>query len=52
LATAMEQVRAVVLFGQSPDWTWLAIAFVFSFAVAWAGLVWFVVTKRGFADVV
>jgi lipopolysaccharide transport system permease protein len=52
LATAMEQVRGIVLFGHLPDWTWLAISLALSLVVAWGGLVWFLVTKRGFADVV
>jgi lipopolysaccharide transport system permease protein len=52
LAVAMEQVRDITLFGTHPDLLWLAVAFVLSLALAWGGLAWFLVTKRGFADVI
>ena len=52
LAVAMEQVRDVVLFGNPPSVAVLGWSLGLSFAVAWAGVVWFRVTKRGFADVV
>ena len=52
LAVAMEQVRDVVLFGHPPSAAVLGWSFVLSLLVAWAGVVWFRVTKRGFADVV
>ena len=52
LAVAMEQVRNVLLFGNPPDFGELALACALSLGVAWAGVAWFLVTKRGFADVV
>lgn len=52
LAVPIEQVRDVVLFGNPPDLVDLALYVFLSLAAAWAGLVWFLVTKRGFADVV
>ncbi|AUB84545.1 ABC transporter permease [Candidatus Thiodictyon syntrophicum] len=52
LAVAMEQVRDVLLFAKAPGLGVLALSLVLSMAVAWAGVVWFRVTKRGFADVV
>jgi lipopolysaccharide transport system permease protein len=52
LAVAMEQVRDVVLFGNQHDLAWLLLSLLLSFSVAWGGLAWFLMTKRGFADVV
>ena len=52
LAVVMEQVRGVVLFGTPPNFVELALACLLSLGVAWAGIAWFLVTKRGFADVV
>ena len=52
LAVAMEQVRDVLLFAKAPSLGVLALSLVLSLVVAWAGVVWFRVTKRGFADVV
>ncbi len=52
LAVAMEQVRDVALFGTAPNIAVLCLSIVLSLAVAWGGVVWFRVTKRGFADVV
>lgn len=52
LAAAMEQVRDVMLFGSVPDPLWLTVSLGLSVVVAWAGLAWFLITKRGFADVV
>jgi lipopolysaccharide transport system permease protein len=51
LAFTMEQVRGVALFGAQPNLLGLAIFSVVGAAVAWLGLVWFLFTKRGFADV-
>ncbi len=52
LAVAMEQVRGVVLFGTAPSLGLLAASTLLSLLVAWAGVAWFRITKRGFADVV
>jgi len=52
LAVAMEQVRDVLLFANPPQARVLILSYVLSLLVAWAGVVWFLVTKRGFADVV
>lgn len=51
LAVVMEQVRAVVLFGSLPDLRVIALYTLVSVLVAWFGLAFFLVTKRGFADV-
>jgi lipopolysaccharide transport system permease protein len=52
LAVAMEQVRDVALFGHAPSAAVLGYSTLLALAAAWGGLVWFRVTKRGFADVV
>lgn len=51
LTFIVEQIRAVVLLGQSPDWDYLAIYYILSLGVAWFGLLWFEKTRKGFADV-
>lgn len=51
LTFAIEQVRAVLMFGQIPDWNGLAIYFVAATLVAWCGYAWFQLTRQGFADV-
>jgi lipopolysaccharide transport system permease protein len=52
LAFMIEQVRNVALFGIAPNLAGLALFTVLSVIVAWAGLVWLLLTKRGFADVI
>ena len=52
LAFTMEGMRDVILFGNLPNFGALSLSLGISLLVAWAGLVWFLVTKRGFADVV
>jgi len=51
LTFIIEQCRAVIIFGQLPDWSGLAIYTAVSMAVAWGGFWWFQKTRRGFADV-
>ncbi len=51
LTFIIEQTRAVILFGQLPDWRGLAIYYAIAALVAWAGLFWFEKTRKGFADV-
>ncbi len=48
----IEQTRNVLLFGVMPDLPGLGLYGVLALAVAWLGLAWFLLTKRGFADVV
>lgn len=47
----IEQSRAVLVWGTSPDWLGLAIYSMASLFVAWIGFWWFQKTRRGFADV-
>lgn len=51
LTFVIEQGRAVMIFGNQPDWTGLGIYAVASLLVAWAGYWWFQKTRKGFADV-
>lgn len=51
LTFIIEQVRAVILYGQLPDWISLAVYYIIAFFVAWIGLIWFNKTRKGFADV-
>jgi lipopolysaccharide transport system permease protein len=47
----IEQSRAVLLWGDMPNWEGLGIYFAVSLFVAWLGFAWFQKTRRGFADV-
>lgn len=51
LTFIIEQLRAVLIWGQLPDWTGLAAYSLCSVLFAWAGLFWFQKTRKGFADV-
>ncbi|EOB6055440.1 ABC transporter permease [Escherichia coli] len=51
LTPVIEQTRAVLYFGQSPDLIMLSICWLVSFFIAWLGFAWFQKTRKGFADV-
>jgi lipopolysaccharide transport system permease protein len=51
LAGLIEQARNILLFGKRPDWTELGILMLVSLVVFHTGYIWFMKTKRGFADV-
>ena len=51
LTFVIEQARAVLIFGQLPDWTGLAIYSLASVVIAWIGYAWFQKTRKGFANV-
>lgn len=51
LTFIIEQTRAVILYGQLPDWSGLIIYYLLAFLTAWIGLIWFQKTRKGFADV-
>jgi lipopolysaccharide transport system permease protein len=51
LTFIVEQARMVMIMGQLPDWSGLAVYTVVSFLVAWAGFAWFQKSRNGFADV-
>jgi lipopolysaccharide transport system permease protein len=52
LAVIVEQIRRVLIFNEWPQWDRVAIIFVGSLVVAQLGYLWFVRTKKGFADVI
>nr|WP_048812201.1 ABC transporter permease [Polynucleobacter asymbioticus] len=47
----IEQARAVLFFGQIPDWLGLSLYFIFAAIVMLLGFAWFQKTRKGFADV-
>ena len=51
LTPVIEQTRAVLYFGETPDFMMLAIYWLASFIFAWLGFAWFQKTRKGFADV-
>lgn len=51
LTFIIEQARAVLIFGQMPDWVGLAIYCLASLSIAWVGYAWFQKTRKGFANV-
>jgi lipopolysaccharide transport system permease protein len=51
LTFIIEQMRAVWIWGHSPDWVGLGIYLVIACFLAWGGFAWFQKTKSGFADV-
>lgn len=51
LMLSIEQARAVMFFGKSPDWLLLGGYWVVMICVAWIGFVCFQKTRKGFADV-
>lgn len=52
LTFIIEQARAVLIWGQTPDWLGLGLYTVAATMVAWLGYTWFQKTRHGFADVV
>jgi lipopolysaccharide transport system permease protein len=52
LTFVLEQVRAVAIFGSSPDWLGLGIYLLGATVFAGLGFAWFQKTRRGFADVI
>lgn len=51
LTFIIEQSRAVLVFGQLPDWIGLGIYGCIGIVVSWAGFWWFQKTRKGFSDV-
>lgn len=51
LTPAIEQARAVLFFGMSPDFLMLSVYWAAAFIIAWLGFAWFQKTRKGFADV-
>jgi len=51
LTFVIEQARAVLIFGQIPNWAGLAIYSLASVVIGWIGYAWFQKTRKGFANV-
>lgn len=51
LTFIIEQTRNVLIWGQLPDWFGLGVYTIVAIIVAAAGLWWFQMTRKGFADV-
>ena len=51
LTFVIEQARAVLLWGHTPDYWGIWLYSVVSVFLAWGGYIWFQKTRRGFADV-
>lgn len=52
IAIFVEDARRVVLWGFSPDWPWFFFGMALSVAVLIFGFVWFMKSKKAFADVI
>lgn len=51
LTFIIEQMRDVMIWGKLPSWPGLCTVMLVGMMVAWLGLVWFQMTRKGFADV-
>jgi len=51
LTFIIEQLRALLFFGNGPNWLGLGAYAAASLVVAWLGFAWFQKTRKGFADV-
>jgi lipopolysaccharide transport system permease protein len=51
LTPTIEQARAVLIWGQVPEFITLGLYTLFSLIIAWLGFAWFQTTRKGFADV-
>jgi lipopolysaccharide transport system permease protein len=51
LTLPIEQSRAVLIFGEIPDFSALTVYALISLITAWIGYAWFQETRRGFANV-
>ncbi len=51
LTFIVEQARTILVWGELPDWYGLSIYFLLSLLCGWSGWMWFIKTRKGFADV-
>ena len=51
LSVVVESARAVIMYDRAPDWVWLGVVTLVGLAALQLGYVWFMKTRRGFADV-
>jgi lipopolysaccharide transport system permease protein len=51
LTFIIEQARAILIWGQTPNWIGLIAYTALATLMAWLGFAWFQKTRKGFADV-
>lgn len=51
LTPVIEETRAVLFWGNPPDFTMLGVYWLATAVIAWLGFAWFQKTRKGFADV-
>jgi lipopolysaccharide transport system permease protein len=51
LTFIIEQARAIIVWGQMPNWNGLFLYTILAIFIAWLGFAWFQKTRKGFADV-
>lgn len=51
LTIVVEQIRDVLFWGKSPNFSILGVYWLISMLIAWLGFAWFQKTRKGFADV-
>ncbi len=51
ISTFVEDARRVILWGQPPDWPWYFVSLFISVIFFVLGFIWFMKTKKAFADV-
>ena len=51
MTTIIQETRKVILYNDWPDWQLLDIIFIVSLVIFQLGYIWFMKTKRGFADI-
>jgi len=52
LTNIIEDAHRTIIWGQPPDWLWWGITLIISYLVMQMGYVWFMKSKRAFADVI
>ena len=52
LSYVVEDARQIIIWGNTPNWLWLALGTLLGIMTAFLGLLWFNKTKKGFADVI
>ncbi len=51
ITSIVEGFRSVVMLGEFPDWTWLGYSAGLGLLLSYFGIIWFLRTKKAFADV-
>jgi len=51
ISFVVEDLRNVMIMGKQPDWNWLFIGSIIGLIILYLGYIWFMKTRKGFADV-